>query len=98
MARKAFTVEEANTLLVQIESILVRIEDKKAQAKVHEEKMQILDVLWGDKLAATNNPDYQEFSGTSRPFLPFFRPSTPLSKRKLSIWDCVFRREVWNTV
>ena len=61
MTRKAFTVEEANALLPQIEDVLVRVEGKKAQARVHDEKMQILDALWGDELAVPNNPDYQEF-------------------------------------
>ena len=83
MARKAFTVEEANTLLVQIESILVRIEDKKAQAKVHEEKTQILDVLWGDKLAAPNNPDYQEFLRHQQAIFTIFQAINTIVKKEM---------------
>jgi len=83
MARKAFTVEEANNLLAQIESILVRIEEKKAQAKVREEKMQILDVLWGDKLAAPDNPDYREFLQHQQAISTIFQAINTIVKEEI---------------
>ena len=60
MAPKAFTVEEANALIPLLEDTLDRVEEKKAVARKYEEKLQILDALWGDKLTAPTNPDHQE--------------------------------------
>ncbi len=61
MPLKAFTVEEANAMLPHIEDVLDRLEAQKTQAGKRDEKMQILDALWGDELAVPNNPDHQEF-------------------------------------
>ena len=60
MAPKAFTVEEANALIPLLEDTLDRVEEKKAVARKYEEKLQILDALWGEKLAVPTNPDHQE--------------------------------------
>jgi len=63
MSRRAFTVEEANALIPALEEALVRVERHRADLLRLQEKMQILDVLWGGKLLDPGNPDYAEASG-----------------------------------
>ncbi len=61
MARKAFTVEEANIMLPELEEILVSIDSKKGEIAEDVKQLQILDALWGESVAAENNPDHAEF-------------------------------------
>jgi hypothetical protein len=60
MPRKAFTVEEANALVPVLETVLRKIEGQKVSALGHHEKLQVLDVLWGERLDDTLNPDFVE--------------------------------------
>lgn len=60
MPRKAFTVQEANALIPVLEAVFQRIEQRKAEAREHYEKLQVLDLLWGDNVGAPENPDYGE--------------------------------------
>jgi hypothetical protein len=48
MPRKAFTVQEANDLMARLEEL--------------DERMQLLDVLWGERLYKAQNPDFPEFA------------------------------------
>jgi hypothetical protein len=61
MARKAFTVAEANGLLPHLRSVLERIEEAANRAREHHEKLQVLDALWGDLVQRSDNPDHREW-------------------------------------
>ncbi len=61
MPSKAFTVAEANAVLPHIESILQRLEAKKAALGHHVQKLHILDALWGSEVSDSHNPDNDEF-------------------------------------
>lgn len=61
MTRKAFTVEEANAQLPQLEDAFQRIEVKKSAVRYHDQQLQILDALWGPAIARSTNPDHAAF-------------------------------------
>jgi hypothetical protein len=63
MARKAFTVAEANALIGTLEHVLDEIEQRMAQVRQNAERLQVLDVLWGERLMARDNPDHAEAQG-----------------------------------
>ena len=63
MTRKAFTIEEANADLPRLEDIFQRLEAKKAAVRHHDQKLQVLDALWGEALVRTTNPDHDAFDG-----------------------------------
>jgi len=58
---KIFTVEEANGLVGEMESMISEIERLRGQLDQHRRELQILDALWGPKLLETENPDHGEF-------------------------------------
>lgn len=60
MLRRAFTVAEANSLIPTLEDALRRIEEQRARARLHDERLQLLDVLWGDRILDPANPDRSE--------------------------------------
>ena len=62
MTRKSFTVEEANELLPEVEAVLDRLESLKLHVRNTDEKLQILDALWGDEIAEPKNPDHDDFT------------------------------------
>jgi len=61
MARKAFTVEEANGLIPRMEETVERLRVCARSLEESHERLQILDVLWGDKVRDSLNPDHAEF-------------------------------------
>ncbi|MDE2705535.1 MAG: DUF2203 family protein, partial [Gemmatimonadota bacterium] len=61
MTRKAFTIEEANAKLPQLEDALQRIEVKKGAVRYHDQQLQILDALWGQAVTRSTNPDRDAF-------------------------------------
>ena len=63
MPRKAYTVEEANAALPRLEDIFQRLEAKKAAIRHHDQKLQVLDALWGEALTRATNPDRATFDG-----------------------------------
>jgi hypothetical protein len=60
MDRKAFTVAEANSLLPTLESVFAEVDRRMNQVQRAAERLQILDVLWGARILARDNPDYPE--------------------------------------
>jgi hypothetical protein len=61
MPDKAFTVQEANDALPEIESIFQRLDAKKAALGHHLQKLQVLDALWGKAVEESKNPDHDDF-------------------------------------
>jgi len=61
MPHKAFTVQEANDALPEIELIFQRLEAKKAALGHHIQKLQVLDALWGKAVEEPQNPDHDNF-------------------------------------
>lgn len=58
---KAFTVDEANRLIRDLEPILARLERLAGQAERHRDRLQVLDLLWGDDVHDAESPDHEEF-------------------------------------
>lgn len=61
MTRKAFTVQEANALLPEVEEVLEELQEIRARLGERHEKLQVLDVLWGQGVFDPSNPDHEEF-------------------------------------
>jgi hypothetical protein len=62
MTRKAFTVEEANDLIPHLEDVLAGLRDCVRQVEQNHEKLQLLEVLWGERVREAGNPDHGEFA------------------------------------
>jgi len=62
MARKAFTVDEANELIPLMEETIERLRQCAGAIEHRYERLQILDVLWGESVRDPANPDHDEFS------------------------------------
>jgi hypothetical protein len=62
MPRKAFTVQEANDLIPVMEGVFEGIRERRARLEELDERMQLLDVLWGERLYKAQNPDFPEFA------------------------------------
>ena len=60
MYRRAYTVDEANRLIPELEQTLVEIERRMGEVRRAAVGLQVLDVLWGPRLLAADNPDYGE--------------------------------------
>lgn len=60
MFQKAFTVAEANALLPDLEMTLQKVERRLEEVQRASDSLQVLDLLWGDRLAETTNPDFHE--------------------------------------
>jgi hypothetical protein len=58
---KVFTVAEANALLPRLETVMSGLRQRASEIQARHEKVQILDALWGDKLADPATPDHAEF-------------------------------------
>jgi hypothetical protein len=63
MAHKAYTVSEANALIPVLEGVLVQIRAKARRIEDVREQLQLLDVLWGERVRDPANPDHAEFDG-----------------------------------
>lgn len=55
-----FTVSEANALIPILERVLADIRQRMEDVSDAAERLQILDVLWGPRLLAMDNPDFAE--------------------------------------
>jgi hypothetical protein len=58
---KAFTVEEANAMIPILDAVLDALEEKAASLRATQEKLQILDAMWGVAVASPGNPDHDEY-------------------------------------
>jgi len=58
---RIFTVEEANGLVGEMESLIAEVERLGGHLDRHRRELQILDALWGPKVLETENPDHGEF-------------------------------------
>jgi len=61
MRRRVFTVGEANALLPHLREVLSRIRERRQVVEVETDKLKVLDVIWGRKLAEPENPDHKEY-------------------------------------
>jgi len=59
--QKAFTVEEANRAIPALEAVLAQIDAQKAQVQQCHERLQVLEVMWGERVGVPANPDHQEY-------------------------------------
>lgn len=62
MTRRAFTVDEANRMIPALEQIFRSIERKKRTIRTHGRKLEVLNLLWGEKLGETSNPDHSDYA------------------------------------
>lgn len=63
MSHHAFTVQEANELLPRLKEVLRSIRRTQAGAREAFERLQLLDVLWGEDIGREANPDHEEYAG-----------------------------------
>lgn len=60
--RKPYTVAEANALIPVLEGVLDEITRSWAETRRHHERLQLLDVLWGEAVVQPANPDHPEWA------------------------------------
>ena len=60
MKRKPFTPAEANALVPVLEDAFRRIDGQKEEARTQHDRLQVLELLWGDALKDAENPDHAE--------------------------------------
>lgn len=58
--RKIFTVDEANELVATLRRVMADIRRLSEEARESQERLQVLDVLWGEKVLERDNPDHRE--------------------------------------
>ena len=58
---KVFTVEEANSLLPDVEETFRHLAGMRAEIQRASDRLSVLDVLWGQRLMEPDNPDRKEF-------------------------------------
>lgn len=61
MIRKAFTVDGANELIPVLEQVFRSIDQKKERVRRHGKKLEVLNLLWGERVGDDANPDHDEF-------------------------------------
>jgi len=64
--RKIFTVEEAEALLDTLRDVLGRISAEMVTVRALTDRLQLLDVLWGERVRDPANPDHEEFREVRR--------------------------------
>lgn len=60
MPRRAFRVEEADALVPLMERVLAELERRREEARAHRDRMEVLELLWGERLADPVCPDHRE--------------------------------------
>jgi len=60
MPRRTFRVDEANALLPVLERALVALEAQRETVRVLQDKIQVLELLWGGRLEERSCPDHAE--------------------------------------
>lgn len=59
--RRAFTLDEAQALLPVLEEVFRRIDRCRERLDAVRDRLQILDVIWGERVQDPANPDHSEF-------------------------------------
>ena len=81
--QKAFTVEEANAVLPLLEDVLEQLGVQRHLAEQHQQKLQLLDVLWGPALTYKDNPDYPEFVAHTQAITDAIQAINRIVKREI---------------
>jgi hypothetical protein len=61
MPRKIFTIDEANSLIPDLEEAFRAMGFFKAKIRENGRKLEVLSLLWEDRVAEPTNPDYKAF-------------------------------------
>ncbi len=67
--RRAFTVEEANASLPILNAVFEQLDGKKQELFDIRRQIEILEVMWGERLAAETNPDlaaYDRYTASAK--------------------------------
>ena len=59
---KAFTVDEANATVAVLEDVFERMDGRRAALFAQHQKLQMLEVMWGEQIGKSENPDHAEFN------------------------------------
>jgi len=62
MARKAFTVDEANALVPTLREVFRGIGYYKSRIRERGRKIEVLNLLWADDITDSANPDHDDFA------------------------------------
>ncbi len=57
---RTFTVAEANALIPLLEEVLAGIQQRMERVHRTATRLHVLDLLWGERLTARDNPDFLE--------------------------------------
>ena len=60
MPVRPFTVAQANAMVPSLEDLFARIDEIRAVIGQRHEQLQVLELLWGDRLDQAGNPDGAE--------------------------------------
>ena len=58
--RRVFTVAEANALLPHLEEVFRQVDGRRAELVQVGDRVQVLDLLWGEGVRSPSNPDHGE--------------------------------------
>lgn len=61
MNRRPFTVDQANAALSEVRRVLDAVHRRWAAASALDDKLRILDALWGETVKRPGNPDHREY-------------------------------------
>lgn len=61
MGPKIFSVRQANALIAQLEEHLTALDRVRSRLKHLKNKVDVLEMLWGDEIHSEQNPDHKEF-------------------------------------
>ncbi len=61
MAHRSFTVDEANALVPSLTQTFRTIDAHKYQIREASKKVEVLELLWGNAVRETSNPDHADF-------------------------------------
>jgi len=58
---KIYTVREANRLIGSIEEVFEDLDKVRTRLKFLKNKLEVLEMLWGEEIQSEENPDHKEF-------------------------------------
>lgn len=62
LPNKTFTVAEANATVPVLEEVFERMDGRRAELFANHQKLQMLEVMWGEQIGKSENPDHAEFN------------------------------------